>query len=73
MRHGVNPKFIIEQIDKCPLEVVSFGKALARTLKKYIPEKELLERYKCSECGSSNVKFEEGCGTCLECGSSKCG
>jgi hypothetical protein len=27
MRHGVNPKFIIEQIDKCPLEIVSFGKS----------------------------------------------
>jgi ribonucleoside-diphosphate reductase alpha chain len=46
MRHGVNPKFILEQIDKCELEIVSFGKALARVLKKYIPEKELLERYK---------------------------
>jgi ribonucleoside-diphosphate reductase alpha chain len=72
MRHGVNPKFIIEQIDKCPLEVVSFGKALARVVKRYIPEKELLERYKCKECGSSNIIFEEGCGRCTECGSSKC-
>jgi ribonucleoside-diphosphate reductase alpha chain len=73
MRHGVNPKFILEQIDKCELEIVSFGKALARVLKKYIPEKELLERYKCSDCGSSNVRFEEGCAKCNDCGSSKCG
>jgi ribonucleoside-diphosphate reductase alpha chain len=73
MRHGVNPTFIIEQIDKCPLEIVSFGKALARVIKKYIPEKELLERYKCTDCGSKNIRFEEGCGKCLDCGSSKCG
>jgi ribonucleoside-diphosphate reductase alpha chain len=73
MRHGVNPKFILEQIDKCELEIVSFGKALGRVLKKYIPEKELLERYKCSDCGSSNVRFEEGCAKCSDCGSSKCG
>lgn len=73
MRHGVHPKFIIEQIDKCPLEIVSFGKALARVIKKYIPEKELLERHKCKDCGSSNIRFEEGCAKCLDCGSSKCG
>jgi ribonucleoside-diphosphate reductase alpha chain len=73
MRHGVNPKFILEQIDKCELEVVSFGSALKRVLKKYIPEKELLERYKCSDCKSSNVRFEEGCAKCNDCGSSKCG
>jgi len=73
MRHGVNPKFIIEQIDKCELEIVSFGSALKRVLKKYIPEKELLARYKCSDCGSSNVRFEEGCAKCQDCGSSKCG
>lgn len=73
MRHGVNPKFILEQIEKCPLEIVSFGKALARVIKKYIPEKELLERFKCKECNGNNIRFEEGCAKCLDCGSSKCG
>lgn len=73
LRHGVHPKFILEQIDKCPLEIVSFGKAVARVIKKYVPEKELMERFKCKDCGSSNVRFEEGCAKCLDCGSSKCG
>lgn len=73
MRHGVNPKFIVEQIDKCPLEVVSFGAALKRIIKKYIPENELLERHKCKDCGGNNIRFEEGCAKCLDCGSSKCG
>jgi ribonucleoside-diphosphate reductase alpha chain len=73
MRHGVNPKFIIEQIDKCPLEIVSFGKAISRIIKKHIPEKELIERFKCKDCNGSNIRFEEGCSRCLDCGSSKCG
>jgi ribonucleoside-diphosphate reductase alpha chain len=72
LRHGVNPKFIYEQIDKCDLPVVSTGKALSRVIKKYIPENELLERHKCKDCGSSNVRFEEGCSKCNDCGSSKC-
>jgi ribonucleoside-diphosphate reductase alpha chain len=73
MRHGVNPKFIYEQISKCPLEIVSFGKALARVIKKYIPEKDLIEGQKCNDCGSTNVRLQEGCVTCVDCGSSKCG
>lgn len=73
LRHGVNPMFIIEQIEKCPLEVVSFSKALARVMKKYLPEDQLIKRTKCKNCGGTNLKFEEGCATCLDCGSSKCG
>lgn len=73
MRHGVNPKFIVEQIDKCPLEIVSFGSALKRVLKKYLSEKDLIERSKCKDCGSTNLRHEEGCSKCLDCGSSKCG
>jgi ribonucleoside-diphosphate reductase alpha chain len=72
LRHRVNPKFIYEQIDKCELPVVSVGKALSRIIKKYIPEKELLERFRCKDCGSSDIRFEEGCSKCNSCGSSKC-
>lgn len=73
MRHGVNPKFIIEQIDKCPLEIVSFGKALSRIIKRYVPENELLDRFKCTECGSKEMLFEEGCKKCKSCGHAACG
>lgn len=73
LRHGTNPYFIIEQINKTPLEVVSFGKALTRVLKQYIKEESLKGKAKCNDCGSENVKLQEGCLTCLDCGSSKCG
>lgn len=73
LRHGAKPQFIMEQIDKSDLEVVSFGKAISRTLKKYVKEEELISRNTCKECNSSNVRMQEGCLTCIDCGSSKCG
>jgi len=72
MRHGVNPKFIYEQINKCPLEVVSFGKAINRVIKRYVSEDALITGKKCSECNSTNIRLEEGCSKCMDCGSSKC-
>ena len=73
LRHGMNPQFIIGQVDKTPLEIVSFGKAVTRVLKYYIKEEELKGKVKCSDCGSDNVRLQEGCLTCNSCGSSKCG
>lgn len=73
LRHGMNPWFIIDQINKTPLEIVSFGKALTRVLKTYIKEEEIKNSLKCNDCGSTNVRLQEGCLTCMDCGSSKCG
>lgn len=73
LRHGMNPYYVIDQINKTPLEIVSFGKALTRVLKFYIKEEELKGKLKCNDCGSENVRLQEGCLTCNECGSSKCG
>lgn len=73
LRHGVKPQFVMEQIDKCDLEIVSFGKAISRILKKYVKEEDLINRNKCSDCGSTELRMQEGCLTCNECGSSKCG
>lgn len=73
LRHGCSPTYVIEQIDKCNLEVVSYGKAISRILKKYVKEEELLNRNTCSDCGSSDLRMQEGCLTCNNCGGSKCG
>lgn len=72
LRHGMNPYFIIDQINKTPLEIVSFGKALTRVLKSYIKEDTLQGKMKCNDCGSTNIRLQEGCQTCNDCGSSKC-
>jgi ribonucleoside-diphosphate reductase alpha chain len=72
LRHGANIKFLVEQLNKSNGNITSFGKAVARILKKYIPEGES-STLKCEDCGSTNVVFEEGCSKCKDCGSSKCG
>jgi ribonucleoside-diphosphate reductase alpha chain len=72
LRHGANIKFIVEQLNKSNGNITSFGKAVARILKKYIPEGES-STLKCEDCGSTNVVFEEGCSKCKSCGKSACG
>lgn len=70
LRHGANIKHIVSQLLKGEETVVSFSKAIARTLKKYIKDPEV--GLKCEECGGKNVVMSEGCSKCGDCGSSKC-
>lgn len=72
LRHGADIKFIVEQLNKCEGDLFSFTKAVARVLKKYIPEG-AKSTITCNDCGGENVIFEEGCSKCLDCGSSACG
>lgn len=72
LRHGADITFIVEQLNKSHGDITSFSKAIARTLKKYIDEKKMVSRAACTECGSNNVVFEEGCLMCKDCGSSAC-
>ena len=70
LRHGANIKHIVSQLLKGEETVVSFSKAIARTLKKYIKDTDL--GLKCEDCGSKNMIMAEGCTKCSDCGSSKC-
>jgi ribonucleoside-diphosphate reductase alpha chain len=73
LRHGVNNKYIVEQLNKGEGDITSFSKSLARVLKKYIPKGET-STLECDNCKTKgSVVFEEGCSTCKECGHSKCG
>ncbi len=69
LRHGADIEFIVSQLVKSEGNITSFSKAIGRTLKKYITE---IKTMKCTDCESSNIKMEEGCFVCLDCGSSKC-
>ncbi len=71
LRHGVEIKYIVEQLLKCNGDIFSFTKSLSRVLKKYIPNG-VKSSQKCEKCGSSDVVFEEGCSSCKNCGYSKC-
>lgn len=76
LRHGADIKFIVEQLTKADGGLFSFTKGLARILKKYIPEGAkstvTCQNPDCTGDGT-NVIFEEGCHSCKDCGSSKCG
>ena len=72
LRHGVHIKFLCEQIEKTDGDLTSFTKAIARVLKKYIPDGEKSSN-DCPECDSKDsMVFEEGCKHCLSCGYSAC-
>lgn len=70
LRHGTDIEFIVTQLQKSNGSMVSFGKALARTLKKYLPEE--LKSFTCPSCNSKKMVIAEGCYKCLECGYSAC-
>ena len=73
LRHGTPLEFICDQISKANVPVTSLARAIARALSCYIKEEETKGKFKCSVCGSKDIKFEGTCFTCLGCGTSKCG
>ena len=73
LRHGCDISFIIQQLDKSEGTIVSFGKAIARTLRKYVED--IIEnlKEKCPNCEQENTLIrQEGCVSCSSCGFSRC-
>jgi ribonucleoside-diphosphate reductase alpha chain len=76
LRHGMPIHKVVELVTSLQLDnetINSWKAGVARALKKYIPNGTLAEGALCDECGSDEVVYQEGCLTCLACGSSKCG
>jgi ribonucleoside-diphosphate reductase alpha chain len=46
---------------------------VARALKRYVADGTEAKGQKCTNCSSTNLIYQEGCLTCKDCGSSKCG
>jgi ribonucleoside-diphosphate reductase alpha chain len=69
LRKGEHPKYVIEQLTKCPGSIVDFSKAVIRMLKKYIKNGE--EASVCNSCGSKKI-YIDGCKQCPSCGVSDC-
>lgn len=73
LRHGADINFIYEQLMKSEGTIVSFSKAIARTLKKYLKD-ENFSAITCESCGSPDgMTMQEGCYKCKDCSYSKCG
>ena len=76
LRHGMPIHKVVELVTSLQLDnetINSWKAGVARALKKYIPDGTLAEGTLCGECGSHEVIYQEGCLTCISCGSSKCG
>jgi ribonucleoside-diphosphate reductase alpha chain len=71
LRHGSDIAFIVHQLEKTEGPIVSFSKALARALKKYIIEGTPITGEECPSCNSKMVR-KEGCASCPQCGHTKC-
>jgi ribonucleoside-diphosphate reductase alpha chain len=69
MRHGTDISFIVEQLTKTKASLVTFDKAIARILAKYVKEK--VTKESCPNCGEKLV-MQEGCKKCYTCGYSAC-
>jgi ribonucleoside-diphosphate reductase alpha chain len=72
LRHGAALEFLVHQLEKSKGSMLAFSKALARTLKRYIPDGTKVSGETCPSCASVNIVRGEGCVTCAECGWSKC-
>jgi ribonucleoside-diphosphate reductase alpha chain len=75
LRHGMPLPYVVELVNSLHLddEVLTTWKGgIARMVKKYIPDGVVSDK-DCKECGSKSVVYQEGCLTCKNCGSSKCG
>lgn len=70
LQNNVPISEIVSQLEKVKGDITMFSKALARTLKKYIPDGITTDE-KCPECDKTLYRTE-GCLSCL-CGFSKCG
>jgi ribonucleoside-diphosphate reductase alpha chain len=78
-RYGIPLEEIILQLDKSTYSLVDAAGILKRILSKYVSidyeeneDGEIIGE-KCPECGQNSYIKENGCGKCLNCGTSSCG
>ncbi len=73
LRHGVDIKFIVEQLSKSTDSLLSLTAVAARILKKYIPQGETVTGQACPSCHKETLFYNtEKCLTCASCGWSGC-
>ncbi|TDG35512.1 adenosylcobalamin-dependent ribonucleoside-diphosphate reductase [Pedobacter changchengzhani] len=75
IRHGMQIEKVVDLIGSLQLDesINTWKNGVARALKRYIPDGTETTKQKCSNCNSTNLHYQEGCLTCNDCGSSKCG
>lgn len=71
LRNQSNIDDVVDQLEKVNGDMYSFGRAISRTLKKYIAEGTVSEA-KCPECKEGKLIYIEGCKRCRDCSYSAC-
>lgn len=75
LRHGMPIEKVVDLISSLQLDeaINTWKNGVARALKHYVPDGTEATKQKCQNCNSTNLHYQEGCLTCKDCGSSKCG
>lgn len=76
LRHGMPIDKVVDLINSLQLDSESINtwkNGVARALKRYIADGTEAGKLKCENCNSTSLVYQEGCLTCKNCGSSKCG
>ncbi len=76
LRHGMPIEKIVDLINSLQLDseqINTWKNGVARALKRYVADGVAAKGQQCSNCKSTNLIYQEGCLTCTDCGSSKCG
>ncbi|WP_298497109.1 adenosylcobalamin-dependent ribonucleoside-diphosphate reductase [uncultured Algibacter sp.] len=76
LRHGMPIDKIVDLINSLQLDSESINtwkNGVVRALKRYVADGTKVKGQVCTNCESENLIYQEGCLTCKDCGSSKCG
>ncbi|WP_422083036.1 adenosylcobalamin-dependent ribonucleoside-diphosphate reductase [Ulvibacterium sp.] len=76
LRHGMAIEKVVDLINSLQLDseqINTWKNGVARALKRYVADGTMAKGQKCNNCKSTNLVYQEGCLTCKDCGSSKCG
>ena len=76
LRHGMPIDKIVDLINSLQLDnesINTWKNGVMRTLKRYVEDGTQAKGQRCANCNSEQLIYQEGCLTCKDCGSSKCG
>jgi ribonucleoside-diphosphate reductase alpha chain len=76
LRHGMPIEKVVDLINSLQLDSESINtwkNGVARALKRYVADGTEAKGQQCDSCKSTNLIYQEGCLTCKDCSSSKCG
>ena len=76
LRHGMPIDKIVDLINSLQLDSESINtwkNGVVRAIKRYVEDGTQAKGQTCANCNSTSLIYQEGCLTCKDCGSSKCG